>query len=61
MLMLTRKAGEVIAFPDLGIRIVVVDVDRHRAKIGVEAPRDIKVVREEILTSNQGGRDVIEE
>jgi len=47
MLILTRKLGESIQIGD-DIRIKIVDVGRHFVKIGIDAPRTVKVHREEI-------------
>lgn len=47
MLILTRKIGEAIIIND-DIEIVVVDVHNNQVKIGIEAPREIEVYREEI-------------
>jgi carbon storage regulator len=48
MLVLTRKLGEKICIGD-GICITVVDVDRGKVRLGIEAPRDIPVFRQELL------------
>ncbi len=47
MLVLTRKLGEAIKIGDK-IRIVVVSIDGGNVKIGVEAPHDVAVHREEV-------------
>jgi carbon storage regulator len=54
MLILMRRAGESI---HIGPNIVVtlVSLDRNRARIGVQAPRDITVDREEIAKKKQAG------
>ena len=49
MLVLSRKPGESITFPELGIKIVVVRLSNGRATLGVEAPRDVGVSRTELL------------
>lgn len=48
MLVLHRDCGERIVFPDLGITIELIDVKTGGAQIGIEAPRDIAIFREEI-------------
>ena len=48
MLILKRKRGEVIVM-DGGVRIVVLDVDKRGATIGIEAPRETHIQREELL------------
>jgi len=47
MLVLTRKLGEVIKVGDK-IKIVVVSIDGNSVKLGVEAPAEIPVHREEV-------------
>lgn len=47
MLVLTRKANERIQLGD-NITITVSAIDQGRVKIGIEAPREIKVLRKEI-------------
>lgn len=47
MLVLSRKLNEVICIgPD--IRIVVVDIDRGKVRLGIEAPKEVLVLREEL-------------
>jgi carbon storage regulator len=47
MLVLSRKLGEKIIIGE-NIRITVVKIDRNQIRIGIEAPSDIPVYREEI-------------
>ena len=49
MLILTRKAEQGIVI-DGNVILRVLSVDGERVKIGVEAPRSITVLREELLT-----------
>jgi carbon storage regulator len=51
MLVLSRKKHEgiVIKGQDGDIRIVLIDVDRGRVRIGIDAPRGNTIVREELL------------
>jgi len=46
MLVLSRKAGEKILI-DGGIEIEVVDIVGNKVKIGIVAPRDTKIVRDD--------------
>lgn len=52
MLVLTRKVGESIAIGD-GITLTVVKIDGNRVRLGIEAPRDVSIRREEMLTQPQ--------
>lgn len=47
MLTLPRKKGEVIRIGDT-ITITVVDIDRGKIRLGIDAPRDVPVYREEV-------------
>ncbi len=47
MLVLSRKLGEKIVIGD-NIVVTVVKIDRNQIRIGIEAPGDIPVYREEI-------------
>jgi carbon storage regulator len=48
MLVLTRKAGEAVAIGD-SIRIKIVEIKEGQVRIGIEAPADQRILREEIL------------
>lgn len=47
MLILTRKPGEVIMIGD-HIKVVIKDIDGGHVRLGIDAPRNIQVDREEI-------------
>ena len=49
MLVLTRKLNEELVIGDQGITIKVVAVQGGRVRLGVQAPRDVRVERGEIL------------
>lgn len=54
MLVVTRKAGEKIVIPEAGIEITVVaSLPNGRVRIGVKAPEDTKVFREELLSHKE--------
>ncbi|OIO67637.1 MAG: carbon storage regulator [Zetaproteobacteria bacterium CG12_big_fil_rev_8_21_14_0_65_54_13] len=55
MLILTRKKGESIAIGD-NIQIQVLNVKGGQVRIGIEAPREVQVNREERL---EGGAAAI--
>ena len=48
MLVLTRKVGSKILIGD-NIKITLVSIDGDRARIGIDAPREIRVLREESI------------
>jgi carbon storage regulator len=47
MLVLARKTDQAILLGD-GIRIVVLGVSGDRVRIGIEAPRDVPILRQEL-------------
>jgi len=48
MLVLSRKLGEKIMVGD-DIVITVVDIDRGKIRLGIEAPRDLPIYRQELI------------
>lgn len=52
MLVLTRKLGETIAIDD-DIKIVVVSIKGRQVRLGIEAPRDTRIHREEVYLAIQ--------
>lgn len=48
MLVLARRPSQSIVFPELGITIQVVESSHSVARIGIAAPREIKILREEV-------------
>ena len=57
MLVLSRKLGEKIYIGE-NICITVVDIDRGKIRLGIEAPRDIPIYRQELLPLNQQQQQV---
>ena len=47
MLVLTRKQGEKIVIGN-GVVITVVEIDRGKVRLGIEAPREVRIAREEV-------------
>ncbi len=52
MLVLTRKLGESIAIDD-HIKVVVVQIKGKQVRLGIQAPKETKIHREEIYTAIQ--------
>lgn len=47
MLVVTRKTEESIIIAD-NIEIVVLEVNKDRVKLGITAPKDVKIIRNEL-------------
>ena len=52
MLVLSRKLNETIVIGE-EIRVTLLGVEGDKIKIGIDAPRDIKVFREELLEATR--------
>lgn len=48
MLVLTRKVSEKLLIGD-SVAVMVVDIERNRARLGIEAPRGVPIYRQELL------------
>lgn len=59
MLVLTRRKGETLVIDDV-IRVTVLNVAGNQVRIGVEAPKDIEVHRQEIWEKIQDERESFE-
>src|SRR5437764_13461802 len=55
MLVLSRKLGEKIYIND-NICITIVDIDRGKIRLGIEAPRDVPIFRQELLNQKEGDK-----
>ncbi|MCY3913719.1 MAG: carbon storage regulator [Chloroflexi bacterium] len=59
MLVLSRKATETIVVDD-AIEVTVLEILGDRVKIGINAPRDVPIVRQELLHQARGNhRDAV--
>lgn len=47
MLVLTRKEGESIIIGD-NVKIMIINAQDGRARIGIDAPKEIPIAREEV-------------
>jgi carbon storage regulator len=48
MLVLSRKVNEKVMIGD-GVIVTIVKIDRNQVRIGIEAPGNVPIYREEIL------------
>jgi carbon storage regulator len=60
MLVLTRKAGEKICIGE-NISITVVEIDRGKIRLGIDAPLDVPIFREELMTEPDYRYDLVAE
>ncbi len=59
MLVLSRRPGQKIVFPSLGIAIEVLRSHGSVTRLGIEAPDDVPVLRDEILAKKLASADDI--
>ena len=57
MLILTRREGEelILTYQNVTIKIMITDIHGKQAKIGIDAPEMVEVVREEIKSFTSFG------
>ncbi len=53
MLVLSRRVGEEIVLPQLGIVLTILEVRGPNVRVGVTAPADVGVYRREVWTRLQ--------
>jgi len=61
MLVLSRKLGERIVIGE-NVVVTVVKIDRNQIRLGIEAPEDVSVYREEIAAfrgQQSGSREAV--
>lgn len=57
MLILTRRVGETLVIGD-NVKVEILRVKGHQVRIGVDAPKDVSVHREEIYKRIQKKRSM---
>ncbi len=50
MLVLSRRVSEKIVFPSLNITVQLLQVKGRMARLGIEAPSDVPIIRQEFVT-----------
>ena len=63
MLVLSRKVKQTISLPNLGIEFEILQIKGGTVRVGIKAPRDIRVVRGELevkeLDANGVAKEVV--
>lgn len=61
MLVLSRKENESTVIRVGGVEIIVkvMEIDRNKVRIGFLAPKDISILREELLTKGTNNGDAV--
>lgn len=52
MLVITRKNGEGLRIGE-NVRITVVETAKDRVKIGIDAPKDVRIIRDELFDTER--------
>ena len=60
MLVLTRRAGETLMIGD-DIKVTVVGIKSGQVRLGIEAPKEVQIQREELLLKNDQAENVTAE
>jgi carbon storage regulator len=58
MLVVSRKTGEEVVMPDLGIVFTILEVRGDKVRVGISAPPEIPVFRRELWERIQSGGPV---
>lgn len=48
MLVLSRRTGEEIVIPELGITLTVLMTKNNKVRVGIEAPKAVRILRGEL-------------
>ncbi|HEV3417761.1 MAG TPA: response regulator [Pirellulales bacterium] len=56
MLVLSRRPGDKILFPDLDIRVEILQSTGKNVRVGIDAPSDVAVLRHELARTDQHPR-----
>ncbi len=57
MLVLTRRVGETLMIGD-NIKLTVVGLKSGQVRLGIEAPKEVQIQREELLIKEKEAQDV---
>jgi carbon storage regulator len=57
MLVLSRRVGERIVLPEMGVVLTVLEVRGGQIRLGISAPPEVAVFREELWRSKRAAED----
>lgn len=60
MLVISRKAGESLILSD-NIKITILSIGSDKIALGIDAPRSVTVVREELLETIKANRESVDQ
>ena len=60
MLVISRKAGESLVISE-NIHITIISVANDKVSIGIEAPKEVKIVRQELIDTIEANKASAEE
>lgn len=58
MLVISRRPGESLLFGD-NLTIHILEVSGDKVKIGIDAPRSVRIIRTEVLETENSNRDAV--
>lgn len=58
MLILARKPGESLVINDK-IEITIVEVSGDKVRIGIDAPKDVKILRKELIQTVESNKQAV--
>ncbi|MCO8124900.1 response regulator [Stieleria sp. TO1_6] len=53
MLVLSRKENQRVVFPNLGVAVEILRVEGNRVRVGVDAPKDVRILRGELADGQE--------
>jgi carbon storage regulator CsrA len=60
MLVLTRRETEKILLPDLGVTVELMSVSGNRARLGISAPKSVRILREEVAANGRSIQEAVD-
>lgn len=59
MLIISRRVGESLVIDD-NIEVFILDAQKDKIRIGIEAPKNIKILRKELVETEKSNREAVE-